>query len=641
MVNSEIKKYGIIFFLCVRYLHAQTEIFSLRPNVARDSNKTSALFERNVYTYRWNGALNYTIIDENNLAFSVKELFSSSLIKQTIGSFRDENNFAFYLSQNISRQFALRAAAESYLVSDNQYRLSDKKSLGENNTGIHSGVLGFTFFPVRNISLTPLAGVRFDKQQNEEDEGINYRILAEADSLEIGGYRAAFSARINESVFKPRMFRSNGAQLFIAKEFAENSMDSVRIRYSNNQLDFYIPAGDSVKNKFGVQSNVRSRAERIYGIQNLIRYYLGSGFSTRFTTNVESRKIGNAYRFVAGDADYLSTTVEELRLEGAWDVDYRSSNLFSSLGLAINERDENHNAQHSGEIESATFEKRQRREKKLDNTAVRTTIKTNTTAFVSPSDEIQFNGAINVLKYDTPDSSNTDDRDELLLTSSFRWFHSYNSALSFAIAAEATLAHLVYISRYKSANNNKNRILSLKPEILYHPSDKFSMYNAFEVYANYTVFDFENIIPTLNSYSYRQFSIVDSTSYNFSQTVGADFFAQVKVYERGELLWSGFSERPQQRAEEITFSPQLRYTREERFYFAFGIRSFAQKKYTYANNKKQYSGGFASIGPTTRIILRLSSQSLIEIQGWKEFQRQSGVPIKDFSNMTMNVRYFF
>ena len=606
----------------------------------RDSNKASVLFERNVYTYRWNGITNYGITAED-FSLSVKELFSSSLIKQSIGSFRDENNFALDLSQNISQQFALRGAAESYLVSDNQYRLSDKKSLGGNKTGIHSGVVGFTYKPAEHIFLTPLAGVRFDKQQQEEDEGINYRFLAEADSLEFGGYRSNISARINESTLKPRIFRNNAALLSIAKEFAENAMDSIRLRYTNNQLDFYIPAGDSVKNTFGVSSNVRSRTERIYGIQNLIRYYIGNGFSTRFTTNVESRKIENAYRFVAGDADYLTTTVEELRLEGALDAEFRSQDFLSQFGLSISERDENHNIINSSAVEQNQYDVRIRRERKLDNTAIRTTLRSTVIAALSQNDEVQYNGALNVLKYDTPDSSNTDDRDELLFTSSLRWFHTFNSIFDFAITTEATVAHLVYLSRYKSANNNRNRILRLKPETFYHPTETFTMYNSFEVFANYTVFDFEKVIPDLNSYSYRQFSFLDSTSFELSTTVGADVFMQVKLYERGELQWSSFSERPQQYTEEITFSPQIRYSFESRYLFAFGFRSFAQKKYLYSSGKREYNSGFASIGPTTHIVLRLSEQSIIEIQGWKEFQRQSGVSLKSFSNMTMTVRYFF
>jgi hypothetical protein len=161
------------------------------------------------------------------------------------------------------------------------------------------------------------------------------------------------------------------------------------------------------------------------------------------------------------------------------------------------------------------------------------------------------------------------------------------------------------------------------------------------VLANYTVFDFESVIPTVKSYSYRQVAFLDSTSYDMSRRVGMDLYAHVRVFERGEFRWAEFSERPLQRIEEVTFSPQMRYAFDERWYFAIGFRSFAQKRFRYTNNVRQYESTLLSAGPTTAIRIRLSPHSSVEVRGWKEFQRQSGGRIVEFSNMTMNVRYYF
>ena len=37
--------------------------------------------------------------------------------------------------------------------------------------------------------------------------------------------------------------------------------------------------------------------------------------------------------------------------------------------------------------------------------------------------------------------------------------------------------------------------------------------------------------------------------------MGLDFLLHVRLYERGELQWKAFAERPQQYFQEVTFSP--------------------------------------------------------------------------------------
>ena len=143
---------------------------------------------------------------------------------------------------------------------------------------------------------------------------------------------------------------------------------------------------------------------------------------------------------------------------------------------------------------------------------------------VSSSDFVSFESSAGILRYDTPDSTNTDDRDELLITFAGRESHRWNEYLEVNVVAEVTLNHIVYLFADRSANNNWNRIFRLAPELVYTPSSTLQSVNTFEVLANYTVFDFETLIPTVESYSYRQFAFLDSTSYDMSSSMGLDFF---------------------------------------------------------------------------------------------------------------------
>lgn len=637
------KRTGNIFlaFIIAASAYAQTDFTRILTASVRDSSKADLHFERNIYTYLWNLNSFYAFRD-SLYSLSLADQFNSSLIKRSTQIFRDENTFAVDFSRRIAGPFSVRTQAESYLLSDNQS--AGSQSLGISKAGIHSGVLGFMYEPMPHFSISPLLGVRFDKQQTVEDKGMNGRLYADIDSLDLGGYLLRARAKIDESNLKPRTFRNNSGVFSLYKEFAEGVMDSIRLTAANSNWDFYIPADSNIMRQFGTALNIRFRSEQNFAVQNLLAYKVTPQLSTRFAAIIESQQIDNAFRYKylgLFSAIPFNTSVQQFRLEGALDLEYITDSFASRMGISVSERDEKHSLETISGLDQTLQEARARQERKLNNTALRTALRGSMLANISSNDLVTFDGSVNLLRYDTPDSLNTDDRDELLITLSLREEHRFSEYFLLGITAETALGHLVYIFKERSANNNWNRIFRIMPETYYQPAKSFRMYNAFEVLANYTVFDFETLVPSVKSYAYRQFAFLDSTSYDITPAAGLDLIAQIKLYERGELRWKEFKERPLQYTEEITFSPQIHYSIEERWYFAVGFRSFVQKKYLYSNNVRQYNSGFAGAGPTTTIIIRLSPRSLIDIRGWKEFQRQSGVTTQEFSNVSMNVRYYF
>ncbi len=632
-MNVRIPTAAFLFVLTSAF--AQTGFHSRVP-LLPDSNIAALRFERNVNTYLWNADAAYRYNDSDQFV-NLSEKFTSSFIRSQYSSFRDEQNISLSASKKISEPLSLAIESQSFI-------LSDKQTLGSSNAGIHSGVMGITYQPEPNISITPLLGMRYDKQQRETDNGLNYRLYANADSLDIGGYRAEMSGHLNQSDLGRRYFKNDSAGVNIATQFAQGSTDSVRVHWIRNQSEFFITAADTVKSVFGVSSNIRSRSEQLYGVENILVYDVGEGLGTELTVNVESRSIKNAFRYnVLSDPSSVSfnTAVNEFNIEGGMKINYTMQSTLASLGFRIAERDEKHRIEKINGIDNNVQDSRARQESRLDNTAFRTMVSVNVFSDISPADQVLFLSSASILRYDTPDTVNTDDRDELLVNISLKETHRFSSVFSASLTAEATIAHLVYLLRDKSANNNWNRIFRLTPDMSYRPSENFRMFNAFEVLANYTVFDFESLIPSVKSYSYRQVAFLDSTSYDMTKRVGLDVVAYVRVFERGELRWQEFSERPLQRIEEVTFSPQFRYSIDGRWYFAFGFRSFAQKKFKYVNNTRQFESTFLSAGPTTSIAIHLSPISLVEIRGWKEFQHQSGGRVQEYSNMSMNVRYYF
>ena len=158
-----------------------------------------------------------------------------------------------------------------------------------------------------------------------------------------------------------------------------------------------------------------------------------------------------------------------------------------------------------------------------------------------------------------------EDRDELVYVASVVTKHKISPLLHLKIITDATATHLVYLLAERSANNFWNRTLRLSPVLLFKPHQKFSSANQFEVLANYTVYDFEEYSTgEIRSFSFRQFGFLDSTSLSIAKNISLEWFSYLNMYERGELRWKEFSERPINSFEELTLFRKMQFNKESR-----------------------------------------------------------------------------
>lgn len=635
MFLKNIVRFVVLAAILLSPVYSQSDL-SLQPYpVSIDTNGASLRFERNLDTYQWNAATQYRQQTDDWLV-GLSERYNFSLIRLQQNSLRDEQNFSFNIARKISPAFSLEAKAESFVLSDNQ-------SLGVSNAGIHTGLAGVEVKPFSGISTSALGGIRFDKQQGYEDQGTAYEFDARSDTLAYSGYQSLFSLMINQSTISPRFVRDNDGYLAFRKDFIEGSFDTLRVHWSNSRWDFYIPADTLVQQQFGVTTNIQSRGEQMLDFANTLQYGVIQNLIMVFQVSGSSQTINRRYRYTSLsdlNAILYNTSVQESFLNGGVDLNYTGKKMQASFGIHVNERDEKHLLERISGVDNNAQINRAEKESRLDNTARRTLLQGTFGSQFSEHDDMKLQGSASILRYDTPDSLNNDDRDELLMNFSLHETHVFNSIVTLLVTANATLGHIVYLFKERSANNNWNRIFRLSPELQYTPSPNFRMYNSFEVLANYTVFDFEFLIPSVQSYSYRQFAFMDSTAYDISSRLGIDMYFYLRLYERGELHWQEFSESPQQYVEEATFSPQLRYGNQKGMYFAVGFRSFAQNRYRYVKTARVFDGDLFSYGPTMAIVFSLSPQSRVELQGWKEFQKY-GTTTRELANLSMQVKLLF
>jgi len=160
---------------------------------------------------------------------------------------------------------------------------------------------------------------------------------------------------------------------------------------------------------------------------------------------------------------------------------------------------------------------------------------------------VAFNARI--YRYDTPNAQNHDDRDDLLSAISIGYLRGFSENLLGEISLKLSRSHLVYLASDRSAQNNITRTIALSSTATY-TSSLLSQKIRSEVFANYTVLDYYNLLPLLQDGSYllRGLSIYDSTALFLGKAFGeTNFFLQgqldVRISERGSFNEEKFTEK--------------------------------------------------------------------------------------------------
>lgn len=590
-------------------------------------NSAGILFDRNLNTFTWIGRASIDT-SAGRTRFSLDELYSSNIVLVNAPGARKLQSNQQSLGLRISHSVLgnlFTAGQWSSLI------YSDDRGVGLGNASMNSLLGGVVYLPFQTVSLSPMAGYRWDKQADVHDRGPSLQLGARADNLDIDGYLFNAAGQYHTDNLKPRKLESHFGRVSVQKQFTGSARDSVDFGVARNRREFYI-SGDST---------IESRVENIFAFSNLLAYDMLPRVAASFYFGVNSRGLDKDLRFpdAVPPPGQFNTHIDELRLEAFFQTDYRSRDgrTGAFLRLAYNERDETHAIKLSDNTIPRGFAEASAQEESKNNTSRQTSLSGALELPLSFSDRVFVSAAARILRYDTPSPLNVEDRDELLVVASIGTRHRVSRYLDMEIILDGTVSHLVYLLSDRSANNNINRVLRLSPRTTYRPSAFFMTMNAFEVLANYTVYDFEQQVGMVKSFSFRQFGWIDSTSVRFTRKIGLDFFAYLKLYERGQLNWSEFRERTENSFIEKTYVVQARFSPEPGLLFAVGIRFFSQSRFAYKPEGKRLDLYLRSVGPTCLIAWQAGRYGEIRLRGWYEERRQPDGSRSGLTNMTMNI----
>mgnify|MGYP005851273063 FL=1 len=567
---------------------------------------------------------------------SVNENFNSTYIRSTVKSIRDEQLFAVKNKFNFSREFSGGLGFSSNIFSDN--RKIEINQASTNQVFIFSRI-----DPNENIFAAPYLGYMNNKQVLKDDKGLLYGIEALVDKFMISDLIISSDLRYRNEEISPRKNTLRHFGLLLTSEFTKEISNNFGASYSQNRKDFYFEADSLTSLQFNVSNNIQSRTESNYLIQNrLIHDKLFESIAMDVSAGIYWRKIERDTRYKRIDnanSSIFDSEINELKLDFESNLIYSSKSFNGILRLIYSERDEKNLAKRIPNVPEILFQERSELESRKNNHSTRGSLSLIGNFHLSKSDIVNFSLLHNKLRYDTPSKENFDDRDELLSIARIRYIKKFTPFFEGFINTEGTYNQIVYIFSQKSSNNNINRIIKLSAGGNY-TGRKLSSSNSFEVSANYTVYDFQDLNPNIKSYSFRQFTALDSTSFLFNTRLKFSFFGYIKLSEQGDLRWNEFKSRPTRYLQEILIDPKV--TVDYRvIIFSAGMRFFSLSTYGYKSNSKFLESDFRSIGPIAEIFVASSEKLNLRIWGWYEFISASKQPSKEQANLSIDMTWNF
>lgn len=623
----------LIILLLPGFLSAQVNSDSLTFLSSNPVNKIlSTDLEKQLNTTNLNSLLRYHY-SNNSFSFGVYEQYKSTVIKLRSKNIRDEQNFSMFGEYSF-----LPSVRIGLMTNNNIY--SDDRKIGINEASLLNSSLYSKINIAGYFSIMPYGGFSINKQVGEDDRGTIYGTEALLNYGSANNLRLDANLKFQNEDISPRKNTLRFVNASLSNRVGNNFSNTLTAKYSEMRKDFYFDSDSLLLSEFNINHNIQSRNEKSYLLADKIFLApVSENISLNLNGKVFWREIdrNTRYRLLSAiSPSSFDSKIEEFKLNIDGNLIYRSKNLNGMLKIEYSEREEKHKAKNIEDANIIFFEKRQELENSKNNKSQLTVLATSWTYNLSGKDRIDLSLLHRKLIYDTPSEANFDDRDELLSIFRLKYIRKLNPVFSLFVNLEGSINHIVYIFSERSSNNNIRRVLKLSSGGNFN-NKSISSENVFEVSANYTVYDFEDVIPNVKSFVFRQFAFRDSSTVNLLPDISLKFEGYAKLSEQGNFKWTSFSSKPERFLAEYFALPKIMVTK-NRLEFGAGLRLFSLTTFKYSNKNIKYkSNNYFSFGPVTQLGYKIIDNLAIAVYGWYEFINTETSDKKEVANLSMKV----
>ncbi|MCF7921528.1 MAG: hypothetical protein K9M55_02390 [Candidatus Marinimicrobia bacterium] len=180
-----------------------------------------------------------------------------------------------------------------------------------------------------------------------------------------------------------------------------------------------------------------------------------------------------------------------------------------------------------------------------------------------PLDSLAWISSLSRLEYDTPDTTNDDDRDEWRLNTEIKMLWEPSPFYRIELGTKLGLFHLIYLFNSRSSENHWNRNLVLWSGVAWHKG-AWSGEGRARVWSNYFDYDYDDIFIELDqpsrSFVHRSLDLNKNIAYNFGRRWSLSSKAAFRWEDEGKLRWDSFIQQINSSREQSELSLQLSYS---------------------------------------------------------------------------------
>lgn len=543
-------------------------------------------FQQNYTSYTWKSDLNYAKTLPKHRSLIIQNHYVSNLLRTSLSQnkWRDNTQISFEYRSRLRN-----GVNQIFQVTSSNY--IDKQTGYENSARTHLFSWGLQTSLFKTIQMKSILGEKWDQRQGQRDRGLYYFTNAALNPFPWQGYVNRIRLNWQGNQLGKRRDYDFGIGYKISKEFYPGTLDSLSFRYYNTRRDYYI----------STRGDLESRRGKIRRLSNYLLYPISRSLKMRQISTFYSRDTHIDQGLLTANGGNRNR--ENLGVTTETGLQFRHNSLASSLTML-----------YTYESEAYTFSRSLQANPfsgipgTPDNKNRLLEIRSYLSFYLGAQDSLIFQNSASRLQYDTPDSSNFDDRDELRTIHLIEWTHLFSHSFQMKIGGNVRLRHLVYLFSQKSADNNWNRIFNIYSDLNYSRLRNFEFKQRAEVLANYTDYDFEYLLQQVKSYVFREFSITDSLFWRLFGQTNLSAYYRLEYEENGRLFWDAFSEQPLLNRHNHYYSLIVDFPVFQTFRVFGGFQGYFRKEWSYkiVLNRLQKSERpklFRSYGPILKIYL--------------------------------------
>ncbi len=443
--------------------------------------------------------------------------FKSSLFRQSArqDKWRDENTLALSWRTRLGRRFETRSLIESRVF-------SDENTSREFNKHLIAQELTIQLHP--QVQLVPAAGLALEEAFDIQDEGWYAKAGLVVNRFKMGDYLNYTDAKSELRAFPGRENQEHTFFTGWTRQFSERASDSLRLGYQFSENRYFVNRVTPEIPEPVEQVTITARF-----LFNQLQYQVSSNSLLMFLTQFRDRDIDQTNPFNRPQ----HRRREELVLDNQLQYLIFWGGLQLENGLYFSQA-RNDNPGVDADVNTL-------------QTAINTALR-----YRRGDDLLWGKFSYTKFEYNTPNAeeglgslplTRRQDRDEQRFIIDMGYRHRFSPFFALTLQGNVYLFHQIYLRAGRSQNNNWNRIFQLAAHFNHQISSRVQHTSQLKILSNFTVFDFEELLPQVRSFVFRKLIYSDSLGLALTQNLTLNGIYQLEKEDNGTFFQKAFAQQ--------------------------------------------------------------------------------------------------